>query len=547
MKNLVSTSAKNNLFILFISLVALVGMSPKWFIGIAVWVHIALLIRYLRNSGWKAFIWAWLGLTAAGWIAQYGVFPMPFSQMAPFMAVASLIGLLPFLVDRYANSAFPSWVGTLVFPVTNTLFCYLMDQGPQGTWSNFAYTQFHFSPLMQLVSVTGIYGIVFLISWFAAVFNYAVERHHKSEPYRGTVVAFATVLMSVIAYGVVRLNATGSKQKEVAVATLSMDNMKVMEQMYEDAFGKKLTIPKEASMSDPILAEIQKGQTAFMSDPENPRFAKSLGAMDEVLDDYLAQSKMAADRGAKIIAWSEAAIVNIKNREAAYFDKAENFARENRVYLFFPTAVFHPEKVGKKDKFIENKVLTFSPDGSLLNTYFKNIPVFGVEPSFAGDGKIPTITSPYGNLSPAICYDLDFPSLIAQASGNGADALVVPTGDWQGIDPYHTYMGATRCIENGVSMIKPVANGLSALIDDKGRIIASHAFFKKSDVHGIEEIFNITSSPTLFAKVAPAFVTGIIALFICGLAYLLLKFALRFLHHPKKDSTLSTPEYAVHE
>jgi apolipoprotein N-acyltransferase len=47
---------------------------------------------------------------------------------------------------------------------------------PDGTLLNQAYTQYGDLPLMQVVSVTGLWGIILLTSWFAAVVNAAWER-----------------------------------------------------------------------------------------------------------------------------------------------------------------------------------------------------------------------------------------------------------------------------------------------------------------------------------------------------------------------------------
>lgn len=122
---------------------------------------------------------------------------------------------------------------------------------------------------------------------------------------------------------------------------------------------------------------------------------------------YAVATEKAAQAGARVVTWSEATILTSKADEAAAIVRAAKIAADNNVYLFYPTAVFLPEMVESGQPFLENKVLTFGPDGTLLNTYFKNIPVMGVEPSVPGDGTIPVISTPFGNLSPIICYHAD--------------------------------------------------------------------------------------------------------------------------------------------
>ena len=195
--------------------------------------------------------------------------------------------------------------------------------------------------------------------------------------------------------------------------------------------------------------------------------------------------------------------------------------------------------MGVEERFIENKVLTFDPEGKLLNTYFKNIPVFGVEPSFPGDGTIPVIETPYGGLSPIICYDADHPQLIQQVSDQGTDMLVVPTGDWKAISPYHTHMAAIRCIENGISMLKSTSNGLSAVIDDKGRILAGYDYFDDAEVKKIVYDFNISSSDTMYASSFPIYLTFLKLMALSILVFIAGKSLFRILKRRMKPKNLS--------
>ncbi|MEL6926160.1 MAG: nitrilase-related carbon-nitrogen hydrolase, partial [Bacteroidota bacterium] len=381
-----------------------------------------------------------------------------------------------------------------------------MDMGPQGTWSNVAYTQFSIKPLMQLTALTGLYGINFLMLWLAAAVNQWYETRSTQQTVSVSLYTMPMVLVLVGIFGVVRLQTSSTPKSTVGVATITMDNLSVHQEMYRATFDKTLEMPEVISQSDPIVVELNKGMMAFMADPQAARYAGVYERMDEVMAKYLDESRKAAAEGAKIITWSEAAIINLKGREEAYTEAVATLADELDIYLFFPTAVFHAEKVGKEELFLENKVLTYGPEGQLLNTYFKNIPVMGVEPSFPGDGTIPVIATPYGQLSPIICYDADHPNLMAQVSNSGTDMLVVPTGDWKAISPYHTYMAAVRCIENGVSMLKATSNGLSALIDDRGRLLEQYDYFDDAPVKRIVAQMPIRSSNTMYATLAPGFI-----------------------------------------
>jgi apolipoprotein N-acyltransferase len=138
----------------------------------------------------------------------------------------------------------------------------------------------------------------------------------------------------------------------------------------------------------------------------------------------------------------------------------------------------YPDKMKNKDPFIGNKIITIHPNGDILDTYYKNVPVKNADPSIPGDGKIDVIETPYGNFSPVICYDADFPGMMRQTGNNNTDVIMVATGDWYSISPYHSKIGMVRSIENGVSMFKTVSYGLSVAADAYGNIISKDDFFE---------------------------------------------------------------------
>lgn len=523
---LLSFITKQNFILLIIVFISGLFMSPKWTLLIAPWVYYTFLLRYVRLNNWKGILFVLPFLIMCAFFAQIKVMPMGYGTVLVMMSIGTIIGVLPFVVDKIMYQKLPRWAGSLIFPVALTGFNYLFDQGPQGTLGNTAYTQFSWLSFMQLASVTGIYGINFLIYWFASTANECYDQIQNRKKLQWYQFSMPFCFFIAILFGMVRLNSPSQVTTKAKMATITMDNLRVTKAMYEVAFDKKMVIPIELNQSDPIIQEAQKGIIAFMDNPAAEKYIPVYNQMDAVFSDYIAATKEAAEKGAKVITWSEAAIINIKDREREYEQRIAKLADALDVYIFFPTAVFHPEKVGKEALFIENKVLTFGPDGLLLNTYFKNVPVMGVEPSFPGDGKIPVIETPYGNLSPIICYDADHPSLIAQVQDQNTEVLVVPTGDWKAISPYHTEMAAVRCIENGISMIKSSSHGLSAFIDDKGRIVASESYFNDRKVKSIIYDLPVSTSSTMYQTGFPLFINFIGVSFTCFLiSFIVLTFA----------------------
>jgi len=121
-----------------------------------------------------------------------------------------------------------------------------------------------------------------------------------------------------------------------------------------------------------------------------------------------------------------------------------------------------------------------SPAGTVVWTYDKTYPVVTSGEFFVtvrGSGVLPVAGTPYGRLTTAICYDLEYPGLLRQAGQKGADILLVPTDEpssvWASADAAQaTY----RAIENGTSLIRPAGDGISLMTDYLGRVIASQNY-----------------------------------------------------------------------
>jgi apolipoprotein N-acyltransferase len=87
---------------------------------------------------------------------------------------------------------------------------------------------------------------------------------------------------------------------------------------------------------------------------------------------------------------------------------------------------------------------------------------------------VPTVDTPYGRLAGVICCDLDYPYVVRQVSQKGVDILLVPSFEPTAENLLaHAQMAPFRAIENGVSIFRPTAQGISLAIDPYGRIIGS--------------------------------------------------------------------------
>lgn len=484
-------------------------MSPKWLFAPAAWVAPAFLVIMMsRLKPGRAFLAAWLVNLAAGLISMYKVMPFLGLFFAVMILLTSLAGTVPYFINRLLAVRVRGAWSILVLPVVFVSFEYLNSFGGGGTWGSIAYTQFENLPLMQLASVTGIWGIVFLIYLCSSILAWVVEGRMSTGITWKPVWIVGSLIAIVMFAGTMRINPYfASAQNTVRVAALSGNNLQVVKILYESWTGKKFTADLNSlTQTSPEVAELQKGLVAFVENPGDDKFTLARKEIEIHEDSLLSLSRREAKAGAKIIVWSEALTFVLKEDENRLLEKAKHVCRENQVHLLITIAAFLPGKVEAGKKFIENKAILISPEGIIESTLFKNKPVPVVDPSIPGDGIIPVVKTMYGNLATSICYDADFPDLMRQTGHKKADILLLPSGDWKEIAPYHAQMAITRGIENGFSLVRPVSNATSIVSDPYGRIISSRRFQDDGakvlvgyiPVRGVKTVYSITGNVVVY-------------------------------------------------
>jgi apolipoprotein N-acyltransferase len=490
--------------------------SPKWGIALAPWLAYTAMIRFFRQNELGKSIWLGWGVSyLAALIASWEVVPVPFPILLIFSLVSTGLLLIPYVLDRWLHRKFSGWHSTLVFPTAMVLMDFLASKGGGGTWGNIAYLQFSNNYLMQLASVTGIWGISFMVYWFASTVNHVYETSLRKQFAKTPLVLYGSTLLLVLSFGFIRVLTSDPEVPKIRMAGITVENIAILETVHACNTGETIKIPTTAHQSDSELAKAMRSMESFVAYPNDPKFAPVFKEIDAIMEKLWESSRQAVKQGAKVLVWTEGIVNAIKSDESKYIEAAKEFAGENQIWLFYPMATIIPGEITPGKPFIENKVLTIDPSGQVVNTYFKNIPVGGVEPSFPGDGTVPIIPTPFADISPVICYDADFPQLLQQVGQQSTEVLVVPSGDWHAIAPIHSYMAVVRAIENGVSILRPVSKGLTLAADKYGRIIAEDNYFE-DDQHLLVADIPVKKSTTIYSIIGDLFV------YCCGTVLLLL-------------------------
>lgn len=179
----------------------------KWIVPLAAWLAPLFLLHFTRAASPAAgLIWVWLVLFIALSISNRDVIPVPGLAFFGVTALVSVTMALAFLADRLLAPQVSGFLSTLAFPLAWTALEFLGARlSPFGTWGALGYTQHGNLPLMQLASVTGIWGIGFLIAWFAAVANYAWDQQFAWNVMQTGVLLYVAVWSTVMLAGGARL------------------------------------------------------------------------------------------------------------------------------------------------------------------------------------------------------------------------------------------------------------------------------------------------------------------------------------------------------
>lgn len=128
---------------------------------------------------------------------------------------------------------------------------------------------------------------------------------------------------------------------------------------------------------------------------------------------------------------------------------------------------------------------------------FFNLPMSNFIPGVS-DQKL--LTAKGMQIAPFICYEVVYPDFVRQQAKHSDLMITISNDSWFGRSAgplQHLQMAQVRAAENGRYMLRSNNNGVTAIIDPKGRIIASAPQFEQAIVRG--EVQRMLGE-TLFAR-----------------------------------------------
>jgi apolipoprotein N-acyltransferase len=429
---------------------------PKFGVAGFAWVAPALMVFAARGkSGADAFRAGYVaGL--AFWLASlYWLLLMPVAgfpilgwlALCAYLALFSgawvwMVSNFKFQISSWSRRLCWTLVGAAAWVALELLRGWLFSGFP---WSFLGASQYKLVPLIQIASVTGVYGVSFLVVWLSLALYSAAEMIYRNPAQRHVwqaeiVLPLATVLL-------------------LFVGGLFVVNREI-------PAGKNLRV---------TLVQPSIPQTLIWSpDEDEKRFAE-----------LLAVSHQAMSNRPDLLVWPESAVPMFDG----VYDVISRFARTNHVAIIFngDDAEFGPDATN-----YFNAAFFIRPDGRCAGVYHKQkLVIFGeyvplarwlpflkwftpIQGGWTPGDKPVVFAGENFSAAPLICFEDVFPGVARKAAAGGPDFLVNLTNDgWFGQSAeqwQHLANAVFRAVENGLPLVRCTNNGVTAWIDAHGRV-----------------------------------------------------------------------------
>lgn len=396
------------------------GLNPLW--PLLWFAPLPVLIFAARNSWWATALTAFFSWLI-GCLNMHHYFTL---LQIPWLGVCSFIALVftvAVLLWRALLLRGAPWSALVAFPAVWVSFEYVLNRTSSGgTAGSLSYTQLKFLPFLQLASLTGPWGMSFLLLLFSSAL--AIGLHlRRTAPRQAlrVVVTGLGVIAVVLVFGAVRL-AQPAPQPQEKVGLIASD------------------ISANVDVASPG-ADTQRLFRAYAAAAEN----------------LIAQ-------GAEIIVLPEKLGVAITPDPAATGDLFQTLADKSGA-----TIVVGLVRVSSLLRYNEARVYT--PRATVLS-YDKHHMLPPFESNLTPGASLALLHQPAATWGVAICKDMDFTGLSHEYGEAGAGLMLVPAWDFNLDRAWHGHIAIMRGVEDGFSLVRAAKDGYLTVTDDRGRILA---------------------------------------------------------------------------
>jgi apolipoprotein N-acyltransferase len=402
------------------------GLDPWW--PLLWFAPLPVLLFATRASWWGAAL-----VAAASWLIgglnlwhYLRVQHAPPTTWVSIFSSAALVFAAAVLLFRALLRRGACWSALLSLPAAWVTVEYLRNLStPHGTSGSLAYSQLRFLPFLQLASVTGPWGMTFVLLLFPAALAAGLHLR-RTAPRQALQVAGAGlgVLALVLILGTARLVLPAPHQL-VKVGLIASD------------------------------------------EPANDDVAAAGAPTARLFRDYAGEAQKLAALGAQVIVVPEklgtVTAAETRTDDAIFQSVADRTKAQIVVGL-----------VSGSPPVQYNQARVYAPLAP-VRSYDKHHLLPPFESALQPGTALTLMPEPAEAWGVAICKDMDFTPLSRRYGNAGAGLMLVPAWDFVLDASWHGHIALMRGVENGFSIARAAKNGFLTVSDDRGRILAETA------------------------------------------------------------------------
>ncbi|MBN1224111.1 MAG: apolipoprotein N-acyltransferase [Candidatus Aminicenantes bacterium] len=432
---------------------------PKFNLFFLAWISLIPLLHVLSKR--KPVSSFFLGLAAGSvfyaillyWIpavpAHYGSLSLPLSiliYLALVLVLASLWAVFGFLFSA-VNRSFPVlvfFIAPFLWTSIEYIITYLFTGFP---WGLIGYSQYKNIPLIQITTITGVYGIAFVMVGFQSCFLLSMKSRTKSPFF-----AALTLVLLIHTAGFVHVKSITPNQDSFSASVIQGN----------------------------VSSDIQWAKLSYQE-------------IEDIFNRHLDLSRSAYQEGSRLIVWPEFSVPLCFSCPYGIYQEFKerllHFVSTTECTLLLGT---NEKSEFQGETMYHNTALALKPDHTRSLYYKIHLVPFGeYTPYKKIFAFISSVAHAIGDLTPGkthslhafkgipfgspICYEIIFPDLVRRFTKNGAQFLITITNDgWYGRSaaPFqHFSMAVLRAVENQRYLLRAATTGISGMIDPYGRIL----------------------------------------------------------------------------
>ena len=391
-----------------------------------------------------------------------------------FVSAVTLLEYIPFMAVALLLLRPAGRLGFLVFPAAWTVFDWLRSMGFLGyPWGMPGATQYAVLPMIQVASLTGVWGVTFIVVLVNAAIGWylhAALTREKQGPAAG--ITLVAVLVFTLGFGAIR--------------------------------------EAQAAHAGPAPRTVRLALVQQNADPRKDDYRADFDTLRRLTDQSLPSKP-------DLVVWSETAFVPNIRRWSQEDPTVYPYAALVRDFLAYQKSIGRWLLTGNDDYSLRelptgeerldyNGTVLFSPVGARVDTYHKihlvpfteyfpykkQLPgIYQLLLSFdaylwePGDRRV-VFQIPGASFSTPICFEDVFPDDVRRFVAEGADVILNLSNDYWSLTEteamQHAANAAFRAVENGRPLARASASGLTCLIAPDGRILARSPFFTEASL-----------------------------------------------------------------